>query len=190
MKDYNKEFMKNNIIDFNDIKTPEELYSFMKLNIKYGFVTENKEIHTHKNTPIVEEYEKILKDCYQLQTPTELLISKCGLCYDQVELEKKWFLNNNYKIKTFFTPYHNHAFLIYEDNNKYYLFERTMPDNNGIFSFEDLNEAIEHYKSIQIKKNNINSNDIVIYEYNVKNFALGFYEFINYTTNNNIEENI
>ena len=29
--------------------------------------------------------------------------------------------NNGYKVYTYFTPYHNHTILIYQDNNKYYL---------------------------------------------------------------------
>ena len=169
---------------YEQIKTPKDLYIFMERNIKYGFVTSYKKTYTHKNTPNVDEYEKILEEHYKLQTPEELLNSKCGLCYDQVEFERKWFKDNNYQIKTYFTTYHNHAFLIFKDNNKYKLFERTYPNNNGIFSFDTLNNTIKYYKNIQAKNNNIDPNDIILYEYKIDKYGYDFYEFIKHATDN------
>ena len=64
-----------------------------------------------------ELYEDMLFNTYFLQTPEQLLESKYGICYDQVELAKKWFLDNGYDVFTYFSDCHNHTILIYKDKN-------------------------------------------------------------------------
>jgi hypothetical protein len=155
----------------DDIKTPEELYLFMKQNIKYGFVNDKKEkcIREELGDKL---YEEILFSAYYLQSPLELLDSKLGLCFDQVEFERDWFLKHDYKVLTYYTNYHNHVFLIYIDN-KYHLFERTIKAYNGIYDFNSLEEALSFYvkkqEEIACKKL-----DIKLYQYDKLEYGLNF----------------
>ena len=50
----------------------------------------------------LEKWDNEFDKFYYLQTPEELLISKCGVCWDQVELERKLFSDNNINFKTYF----------------------------------------------------------------------------------------
>ena len=170
---------------YEEIKTPKELYSYMKENIKYGYYSkiDNKYyIRSKLNNDLL--YEQRLFKSYYLQSPEELLNSKIGLCYDQVELIKKWLITNNYKVHTYYTNFHNHAFLIYEDNNKYYLFERCIKKFNGIYENNNLDLLLNYYKELQLKGNpNISFN---IYEYKQVKYGSDFWDFILNATNDNL----
>ena len=97
-----------------NIQSVEHLYNFMRENIKYGFISSiDKKAYRRVEVNDDELYEKMLIESYYLQTPEELLKSKYGLCYDQVELERKWLLDKGYKVLTFFSTHHNHSFLIF-----------------------------------------------------------------------------
>lgn len=172
-------------MNYLDIKSPIELYQYMKENIKYGFISkEDKKICFRKELGD-ELYEKTLVQSYFLQTPDELIVSKCGLCYDQVELARNWFLNHGYFVQTFFTPYHNHVIIIYSDDNKYYLFERTFKELNGIFIFDSLDNALDSYLQRQSSCSIDKIDNITIYPYDDVIFGCGFREFIDNITSNN-----
>ena len=67
-------------------------------SIEYGFRDEN-----NKNIIYDEEkWRNEFNDFYYLQTPKELLKSKCGICWDQVELERELFKNTKFKYETYF----------------------------------------------------------------------------------------
>lgn len=155
----------------DNIKNVEELYLFMKNNIKYGFINGDKEKCIRKELGD-KLYEEILFSNYYLQSPDELLKSKLGLCFDQVELERSWFLKHNYKVLTYYTTYHNHVFLIYIDD-KYHLFERTIKAYNGIYDFNSLEEAINFYikKQEEIASKKL---DIKLYQYEKLEYGSNF----------------
>lgn len=137
----------------------------MEENIKYGFI--NKDGNPCFRKELGDElYENLLYEEAYLQTPNELIINKCGVCYDYVELERKWFLDNGYLVYTYFTPYHNHTILIYSDNAKYYFFERSFKEFNGIYEFDSLEDALYFYLELQIKNSNNKIDSIDLYEYN------------------------
>ena len=158
----------------NGISNPQELFSFMKSNIRYGFVSKDGKKYIRKEVEESIYMDNIIRN-YYFQKPEEVLISKCGICYDQVALAKKFLLDNNYKVYTFYTRIHNHVFLVYEDNNKYYYFERSFPNHNGIFSFNNLEELFRYYISIQ----NDLINEISFYSYDDVIYGCDFYDFIN-----------
>ncbi len=163
---------------YEDIETPEQLYIYMKNNIKYGFVSKkDKKKYIRKELNNDELYEKELVHHYYLQSPEELQTTKCGLCYDQVEYERKWFLSHNYEVKTYFTSYHNHVFLIYKEENNYCFFERTCKETSGIYKRRTLKEVLNLYKEQQIKINpEITKNNIVLYEYKSIKYGSSFDE--------------
>ena len=102
----------------NDIKTPEELLNFMRNNIIYGFVGKNDKKYTDMFS---EEWNDWYSQCI-VQNGEDVLKSKIGTCWDQVELERQWFEKNNYTVHTFFMWFEvgrecdlpTHTFLIYE----------------------------------------------------------------------------
>ena len=83
---------------------------------------------------------------YYLQSPMELLKSKCGICYDQVELANLWFIMHGYQVLNCFTNYHNHAMVLYLKNNKYYWLETTLINHMGIHEYNNLEEFFNELK--------------------------------------------
>lgn len=166
---------------YEEVKTPIELYRFMKENIKYGFFS-SWDKKTHSRSEINNDllYEKLLFNTYSLQTPEEVLKRGYGICYDQVELERFFFETHGYDVKTYYTPYHNHAFLIYRDKNQYCIFERSIKKLNGIYSKNSLEEVLNYYKKMQLKDTNIDN--IKFYEYQNVEFGCGIYDFIDLVT--------
>ena len=63
--------------------------------IEYGFL-DNSSNDIFKDKDVEQVFNKI----YYLMSPEELLIKKKGVCWDQVELERKLFTNNSIKNKT------------------------------------------------------------------------------------------
>ncbi len=168
-------------MDFNQIQTPEKLYQFMKEYIHYGFVSNfDGNIYTHQNLQDDCLYEQILYEQYFLQTPSDLLKSKYGLCFDQVELERYWFLKHNYTVFTYYIRFHNHCFLIYKKENQYYLFERTYKPLIGIHSFSSLEEAIRFCIVTESINSNIPMKNLEIYFYDEVIFGSSFYDFCSY----------
>ncbi len=108
--------------------------------IEYGFKDENGN-NIIDNDP--EKWDKDFESFYYLQTPEELLKTKCGVCWDQVELERQLFTRDNIDVKTFFIYISDddmlpsHTFLIYEDNNKYYWFEHSWGKYKGIYEYDN-----------------------------------------------------
>lgn len=165
-------------MNYSDVKTPIELYDFMKENIEYGFLS-NSDKKTYRRVDMNDDklYEELLFNTYCLQTSEELLNTRCGICYDQVELERKWFEENGYKVFTYYTPFHNHCFLVFVDDNGYNWFERTIKEHNGIHTKGNLEDILDYYKCVQLR--NGATNDLKLYQYNTVKFHCGFYEFIN-----------
>ena len=170
--------------EYYKIKTIDALYLFMKKNIKYGFVSkiDNK---CYRRDELNDDafYDYMIKNGYYLQSPNELLKSRYGICYDQIELERKWFEDHNYEVYTYFSEYHNHGILIFKKNDKYYLMERSFPKHNGIYESNSLEECFEKYIQMQKEEMTKKIDEINIYPYKKPEYGLGFYEFIDNAKN-------
>ena len=164
---------------YEDIKTPEELYNFMKDNFIYGFYNKKQnKSYIRKELNNDELYDKTLFHDYIVLSPKELLDKKIGVCYDYVEFERDWFLKHGYKVHTYYTNIHNHAILIYEDNNKYYLFERSIKQFNGIHENDNIDDLIEMYKNWQVEHDEIFKLKIETTEYDAPKEEVDFYGYI------------
>lgn len=159
-----------------DSKTPLELYNYMIENITYGFISKDKKRYVRKELNNDELYETTLFNNYYLQTPEELEVSKCGICYDQVEFMRKWFINHGYEVFTFYINYHNHAFLMYKDNSSYNIIECTVKKIRGIYTYNSFNEALLDYKNKQIDDNG--SEELKYYKYDKVSFGCDFDTFL------------
>ncbi len=131
---------------YNQIKTPLELLEFMCNHIKFGFYG-NNQIYDTSDLDALD----LASDIYwKLSSPTNTLKLGYGQCFDQVELERDWFLSHGYFCMTFYitflvenmNSYPNHAYLAFKANDKWYWFEHCDKANFGIHEYDSLGDLI------------------------------------------------
>ena len=91
---------------------------------------------------------------YILQSAEEVINNKVGNCWDQVELERQWFEENGYIVKTFYEMikldyeniYPTHSFLVFKDkeNDNWYWFENADFNNRGIHKFDNIDSLLKY----------------------------------------------
>lgn len=149
--------------------------------IEYGFL-DNSLNDIFKDKDVEQVFSKI----YYLMSPEELLTKKKGICWDQVELERKLFTDKNIKNETYFIYIDNHAglpshtFLVFYKNNKVYWFEHSWYDEKGIHEYDTLNELLTDVKVkfLNSRKEEIGPNDeIHLYEYKKPKYHINCEEF-------------
>ena len=146
------------------ITTPVELLTFMNINFHYGYVDKDNIKHSKFNSDWFDKYV--------LQTECDMLQSSVGCCFDAVEFERFWFQNYKYEFITIFemvkldypNNYSMHTFLVYKENGFWYYFEWADFNNQGVFRFKSLNEALDYQfnkykntlKNLNIKEEELN----------------------------------
>lgn len=99
------------------------------------------------------EYERFTDETkYIMKSPEEVLRIKRCVCYDMVELECVLFDKLKYEYKTYFIYEHDkkgihgtHTFLLYKENNKYWLFEHSWYVHRGIHGpFKTYENGVEY----------------------------------------------
>lgn len=181
-------------MSLDNIKSPEELSNYMSEKIQYGFVGKNGKVYLDDNS---DEWNDWYEQCI-VQTAEEVINTKVGTCFDQVELERLWFDNNNYETKTFFVwfeidevnNYPTHSFLVFKNNDKWYWFENAFADFRGIHEFDSLDDAIDyvvkqHFEYIVREKIAKEEDEklLTVYEYPKLNKHLTVDEYIEHVTN-------
>lgn len=143
------------------LNTPEKLSSYMKANIKYGYI--RRDTNKVETNDFDNFYLK-----YSLMSPKEVHESGVGICWDQTLFEKYVFDNiiKKYDYKIFFLQQENinestHTFLVYTKNNKYYYFENAFEEYAGIKEFKSYDEAIS-YVANNIRKSEGPDNGIYV----------------------------
>ena len=176
--------------DMKNIKTPEELLDFMSKNISYGYLGKNGKVYHYGDVNFDSDWE----EQYVLQNKEQVLNNLCGNCWDQVEFERDWFINNGYEVKTFYemvlldykNEYPSHSFLTYKDNNKWYWFENSDFDNRGIHEFNSMDELLNYQyqkylnflKTFNIKDEEIK--EIIVTEFTKPKENISSNEYINH----------
>lgn len=104
-------------VDFyreHQILQPADLLSWIGQNILFGWRDRAGLIHHSVNNP----------ETYSLQTPTELLVSHVGICWDVVELMRDWFAAmTDFQVQTYYIFYDDsagcpsHTALTFRHNN-------------------------------------------------------------------------
>ena len=152
--------------------------------IEYGFLDNNRN-NICDNVDLEDTFNKV----YYLMSPEELLNKKIGVCWDQVELERKLFEENNIKNETYFiyiddkNNLPSHTFLVYYVDNKVYWFEHSWYDEKGIHEYNNLNDLLNdvEIKFIKSRENEVPKGlDVHIYKYNKPNYNISCNEFYNY----------
>lgn len=155
----------------------EEKIMTIMSKIEYGF---------KRNDGIQDTY---IDKTYHLLDPTELLTIKCGICWDQVELERYLFEQENILTTTYFICKYDdddylptHTFLTYQKNNKYYWFEHAWEKYQGIREYNTLKELLldVEAKFILDNKGHENNSLTFIYEYQKPPKHLSYKEFYAY----------
>ena len=152
--------------------------------MEYGWTDIEK--NTYVNT------EKGFKKKFVLQKPEDMLISKVGTCYDQVELERAVFKDLGLKFNTYFMVYYDakklftHTFAVYEENEKIYWFEHAWIEHKGIHEYLSLYDLLKDVKIIfekNKKLKNIDLDYLCIYKYNKPKFHIGLKDLYKHCEN-------
>ena len=177
----------------NKIKNPQELLDFMSNNINYGYLGKDGRVYNYTDPDFEQEWFKE----YILETNEQMLENLSGNCWDQVEFERVWFLENNYEIKTIYemvlldydNDYPSHSFLTYKENNNWYWFENADFNNRGIQKFNSFEELINYqYKKYLELLNTFNITDeeiekIIITEFTIPKENSTAHEYLEHVIN-------
>lgn len=154
-------------------------------NIEYGFLDEcgNNIINVD-----YEKWDNEFYNFYYLLSPEELLQKKCGVCWDQVELERKLFNDNNIDVKSYFIFSHisdenlpSHTFLVYKNDDFYCWFEHSWAIYKGIHKYSSLENLLLDVKVKFLKENKVSGDSkTYIYEYNKPKKHLSCLDFYKY----------
>lgn len=154
-----------------------EITNLMK-EIKYGWIDKNN----NKYTIVNEDFS----NHYILQSPKEVIKTKLGVCWDQVELERYYFKGNDWNVKTYFLVHYGndkcptHTFLTFEKNNKHYWFEHSWEKFRGIHEYNSINELLldVRKKFISYELNNqYEKSNLVLREYKKPKYHISVQEF-------------
>ncbi|MDD3048814.1 MAG: hypothetical protein PHQ89_02335 [Bacilli bacterium] len=161
----------------------EEIMNYMN-KIDYGWIGNN----SNENNLV----DKSFSDNYFLQSPKQVLKSKVGICWDQVELERFYFKNYN-NVKTYFICHYDgdkcptHTFLTYEKGNKYYWFEHSFPKYRGVHEFNNIKDLLKTVKQNFIEtdlNNKYEERNLLIREYTKPKYGLNVQEFYKHCEKN------
>lgn len=129
------------------VSSPEELLALMNDRIKYGFLDKEGQVIEAGQPELQTKFTQE----YRLQSPEELLESGHGVCWDTVELERRWFTEHGFSPKTYFVMYAKeggtdlptHTFLAYEQKERWYWFEQAFADQRGLHEYSSLDELLQ-----------------------------------------------
>ena len=172
--------------------TKEKAIKIMDImnQIEYGFKDANN-LNIIDND--IEKWDNQFDDFYYLQTPEELLKTKCGVCWDQVELERELFQKENINIKTYFifiedkNMLPSHTFLTFENENKYYWFEHSWDKYKGIHEYNsELNLLSDVINKFQKDHPEVRENaPLYLYDYQKPKEHIKCNEFYKYIETQN-----
>lgn len=134
---------------FHQIKSPNELKSFMDNILTYGFMD-------HDNIEHLQTMHDLEK--HRVLSVEEILYYKLETCAEAAKLAKYWFSTNGYECKLFFErikrhehetgEYFNHSthfYILFNDPKLGWCrFEQSSTDDAGVTVFGDYDRAIKH----------------------------------------------
>ncbi len=109
-------------------------------NIKLGY--------RDKNGSLYSGFNKNFKELFYLQSPKQLLETRVGCCFEQVELERELVSKLGADFRTYFMMYpddnmdYAHTFLIYKDSKKYYWLENAWIKYKGVHMYDSKDELL------------------------------------------------
>lgn len=155
-----------------------------KMNdIKYGFVDNFLNIYPDNE----KNWDISFQNKYYLQDPKQLLQTRYGVCWDQVELERYFLEQENIEYKSYFIINYDgqifptHTFIIAKDHKNYYWLEHSWEKYRGIHKYDNFNKCIsdiyDKFNNMLKNKYNIDNDDTIIYEYKKPKYNINAQEF-------------
>ena len=151
----------------------EEVMNLLS-DIKYGYMNNAGNVCYSFDT---------FDDDYVLQSYKDMLKTKTGVCFDQVELERHYLYNRD--ITSYFICYYggflqSHTFLVVKENNKYIWFEHAWEKYKGIYEYNSLDELLNDVKNKFMNEYNILDKDkILLKSYSKPKSGINLSEFLN-----------
>ena len=142
---------------FDLIENPKQLMQYLDKHFEYGVIDKCGNKHTDSNS---DDFQNACNNDWRVRSVKQMLKDGVGHCYDQVEIERQWFEDNGFKVKTFWISAYqegidnsgfSHTYLLFEDNQKWCLFEHSDFANRGIHAFNSVEDAIRWQACKQIK---------------------------------------
>ena len=167
----------------NQVNSVLEIFEDIK-DIENGWMDMEKNIY--KNV------DKGFKKKYILSSPEETFKNKVGTCFDLVELERTYFKNLDLKYNAYFMIYYEskriytHAFMVYEENEKFYWFESSWENDKGIHEYMSLYDLLTDVRKEFVKNNNIKFMDndyLCVYKYKKPKYHIGLKELYKHCEN-------
>lgn len=130
------------------------------------------------------------KEIFYLQNPKQLIESKIGTCFEQVELERELISKLGVDLRTYFIHYPSenydiaHSFLIYKDSKKYYWVENAWLKYKGLHVYntkeELFNDVLEKFVETipdgEFKK-------VKMYLYEKPRFGINYIKYLSHCIN-------
>ena len=167
----------------NNIKTPNDILTFMKENIQYGWL----DIDKNEHIKTMKDFRKL----YRTSSIEEVLEHKIGTCIEQVYLmhilldkiniSNRMFCTRVYEGKDFNNmeaEEHMHCFVLYYLNSKVYHIEHPNWEKIGIYEFDSEEKAIKEINDYYVKMANGKARPVTEF-YEVEP-GLSFQEFNDY----------
>jgi hypothetical protein len=158
-------------LNYEDCKTPEDLFNYIDSHIKYGWLDNKKNKHIN--------YLTRFKDSYLTSNIDEILDSNVGTCIEQAKLAKFFLDTHGYETEAFCKVNNAenvslHCYVIYKelDSHKWHLFEHSRHMTRGIWTFDTKEEAERFYID--------SSPNSIIYKLEEYPEGCTYNEFINY----------
>ncbi len=140
-----------------------------------------------------KDLSKIKYSYKMLQTPQETIDNKKGECLEQAELTRYLLAQNNITSTSYFLEMNRggttseswknfigHAFVVFEDNQKHYWFERPYCSGKyiGVHEYDNLNEllvdVVSKTKDSFENDYKMPTNNIVIHKYDAPEFPIAY----------------
>ena len=155
----------------------EEVMNLLS-DIKYGYMNNAGNVCYSFDT---------FDDDYVLQSYKDMLKTKTGVCFDQVELERHYLYNRD--ITSYFICYYgeflqSHTFLVVKENNKYIWFEHAWEKYRGIYEYNSLDELLNDVKNKFMNEYNILDKDkILLKSYSKPKSGINLSEYFKWVEN-------
>ena len=144
--------------EYTFLNDPRDLNNVLN-KYEYGIFIDNQ---TYTEYPI--PWNK-----YRTLSVEEFQTHRVGCCWDFVMYESYWFNYKKIPHKLYYIEGGNketHTFLVYKNNDKFYLFESSWQLKKGIYGFETEKELLDYYSKEFLKHlESENKNSYVLYEY-------------------------
>jgi hypothetical protein len=129
-----------------------------------------------------------------MQTPEQVLQSRMGQCWEQVELARHLFKERGVPCKTYFIDnnsgapgelwnnYQTHTFLVFESDGGFYWFEHSWDEQNGIHRYDSLkdllSDVMEKHIAAYEQSRGVKAQNPRIREYDAPRFPINDNDFI------------